>query len=274
MQFQLKLQRIGSEKALPINYQYPLSAAIYKIIARADEVYAKFLHDAGYGLGMKKFKFFTFSDLQTPFHIQGDRLVMNSDEAKLQICFFLPEAAETFVRGLFTNGQVEIADNRSRVAFTIQQVESVSVSLPPPAADGRISVVLEPLGPLVSGRKNDRGHYDYLAPDDDDFVLQLCYNLAEKWASLKERTGLEKQDLLQQLEMVVMPNRKPVQQRLVTIKANTPEETKVKGFKNFRLQMHAPPELVDIALGAGLGAYCAMGFGAVGIAKSMHHGHG
>ncbi|MBD0280088.1 MAG: CRISPR-associated endoribonuclease Cas6, partial [Flavisolibacter sp.] len=63
----LKLTLHTNEKGalLPFNYQYPLSAAIYKIIQTADHEFAAFLHDQGYGEGHKSFKLFTFSDLRT-----------------------------------------------------------------------------------------------------------------------------------------------------------------------------------------------------------------
>ncbi len=66
MRFNLRLH---TEKfsLVPFNYQYPLSAAIYKIIQSADHAFAAFLHDTGYGKGHKSFKLFTFSDIKTPF---------------------------------------------------------------------------------------------------------------------------------------------------------------------------------------------------------------
>jgi len=42
MRFKLSLERRAGDQ-LPINYQYPLSAAIYKILARGDGEYAQFL---------------------------------------------------------------------------------------------------------------------------------------------------------------------------------------------------------------------------------------
>ena len=64
---------------IPINYQYPLSAAIYQIIAKGDKDYASFLHEKGYGKG---FKFFTFSQINVPFKIEGDRMRLMSNELK------------------------------------------------------------------------------------------------------------------------------------------------------------------------------------------------
>ena len=58
MRFQLTLQTITKIAKIPVNYQYPLSAAIYRIIAKGDAQYVSFLHERGYGKG---FKLFTFS---------------------------------------------------------------------------------------------------------------------------------------------------------------------------------------------------------------------
>lgn len=50
-----KITIVSSEKGavLPINYSYPLSSAIYRIIARGDAQYAAFLHETGDGIGLK-----------------------------------------------------------------------------------------------------------------------------------------------------------------------------------------------------------------------------
>ena len=103
MRFLLTLATLQKSQRITLNYQYPLSAAIYKIISRADEDYASFLHEQGYRYGSKAFKFFTFSDLRTPFDIRDDRLVMRTNTASLTICFHVPGAAENFIRGLFMN---------------------------------------------------------------------------------------------------------------------------------------------------------------------------
>src|SRR5581483_7271554 len=131
MQLNLHLTSNHASSILPINYQYPLSAAIYKIIARADNEYASFLHDKGYAQkdSLKSFKLFSFSDLRMPFTIKGDRLQLLTREAKLQVSFHLPKAAETFIKGLFMNQQIEIADKRSKAVFTVAQVEALPVSL-------------------------------------------------------------------------------------------------------------------------------------------------
>ncbi len=99
MRLELTLTPCAGNGLLPINYQYPLSAVIYKIIQQADEKYSAFLHNEGYKLnGGKSFKLFSFSDLRIPFRIQGDRLHINGSSALLTISFHIDEAATNFIK--------------------------------------------------------------------------------------------------------------------------------------------------------------------------------
>lgn len=126
MQFRLTLTGpIG--QLIPINYQYPLSACIYKIIERADAAYSLFLHNQGHHSPgrLKSFKLFTFSNLSMPCRRIDDRLQIQSNQAEMQIAFHIPETAEKFVIGIFKDQRVEIADKYSKAAFTVSQVEAL-----------------------------------------------------------------------------------------------------------------------------------------------------
>jgi CRISPR-associated endoribonuclease Cas6 len=57
----------------------------------------------------------------------------------------------------------------------------------------------------------------------------------------------------------------PPQSRLITIKGGTEAETKIKGYTKFRLEVTAPDEMIELALGAGLGLYNAQGMGCVEV---------
>src|SRR5690554_5850875 len=126
MKFKITLTKKDSlHTVIPLNYQYAMSAAIYKILARGDKDYARFLHEKGYGKG---FKLFTFSQLNVPFKIEGaqkDRMRLIGNEAHFQIAFHLPEAMENFVKGLFQNEQIDIADKKSKGSFKVKSVESL-----------------------------------------------------------------------------------------------------------------------------------------------------
>lgn len=268
MRLLLILQAAEEQPVLPINYQYPLSAAIYKILDRADADYADFLHNSGYskpGSG-KKFKLFTFSDLRVPFAPpKSDRLYLKSREVRLTICFHVPEAAENFVKGLFIHQELDIADRVSKARFTVSQVEALDNGLP---SVPHSTVWLQPLSPVVTGRKNERGNYDFRSPQDADFADCLRYNWAEKYLAAYPDHPATAQEIHDSLAIAVELLSSPPQERRPIIKAGTPEQTKIRGYMRFKLKVTGPRELIEVGLNAGIGLYCSQGMGAVEIGKT------
>ncbi len=264
MRFQLTLECKKLPALLPVNYQYPLSAVIYHILQNANADFANFLHDTGYGQGFKSFKLFTFSDMITPFKMCGDRMQLLTDKATLNICFYLPDAAENFIKGLFMNQEIQIGDQISRVHFQVSQVEVVAEKL---NAQAYQKIILQPMSPVVAGIKNEKGIYTYLDPHDPEFAESLIYNWLQKYKAIyrADEATLEKMKSQVQLKVLLFSN--PPQSRLVTIKAGTIEQTKIRGFKKFRIEVIATGKLLNIALGAGLGLYNAQGMGCVEIIK-------
>ncbi|RFS20498.1 CRISPR-associated endoribonuclease Cas6 [Chitinophaga silvatica] len=252
MHIQLKLRAISKSNLLPINYQYPISAVIYKIINSADEEYAKFLHDTGYQKeqSLKSFKFFTFSDLICSFKIEGDRLRMTSPEAKLNLAFHLPPAAEKFISGLFLNQYITISDKRSGVDFVISEV---ILQKPLPLHEENNEVVLNLLSPIVSGRKEKYSHYEFLSPDNPEFTAMLIHNWKEKYETMYG-LGSAASDMAS-VSMEIVPNKLPPRSRLLTIKQGTYEETKVRAWYNYRLKVTAPGKALELLVNTGCGIY-------------------
>jgi len=59
MRFQIKFRLEGKRQVLPLNYQYPLSSWIYKVLQKGDAGLSDFLHREGYRLeNGKTFKLF------------------------------------------------------------------------------------------------------------------------------------------------------------------------------------------------------------------------
>jgi len=118
---------------------------------------------------------------------------------------------------------------------------------------------------VVVGRKNERGNYDYLSPEDADFTNLITTNLVDKYAAV---TQLHDDELYQIKQAVII---EPVlfklapRHRLLTIKAGTDAATKVRGFDKFRLRIKAPEPLIRLALNAGMGMHNAIGMGCMEI---------
>ena len=251
----------GREKQwIPVNYQYPVASAIYKILQNADAGYSEFLHERGYGKG---FKLFTFSDIKCPFKINGDRLLLLSNKIELIVCFHLPKAAETFIKGLFMSQQIDIADRKSKTHFTVEQVESLASPLDHFKNNDEVEILLRPLSPIVCGLKNEKGNYDFLSPTDDRYEEMLFVNWEEKCKSVFERETTERIMASAFIQIIFYKN--PPKSRLITIKANTDAETKIRGFNNFEINIKGKKEAVELLLNSGVGLYNAQGMGCVEV---------
>lgn len=259
MRFSLTLQT--EQKYLPFNYQYPLSAAIYKIIAKGDAAYAAFLHQEGYGKG---FKYFTFSQLEVPFSIMDDRMYLNANEVIFQVAFHIPHAMESFVKGLFQSQTIEIADKKSKAQFFVKSIESLLDPLKSHQHNEIIQRAFTPLSPIVVGLPNEKGNYDFLDPMDSRFAESLIYN----WRSKIKSCYDEETSVSAMLMIDLVPMKHPPKSRLMTIKADTNEMTRIRGWMNFGIQVTAEKRFIELLLNAGVGLYNAQGCGCVGVVNS------
>ena len=254
MQFKLTLRCLDEHPVLPINYQYELSAWIYKVIQHADAEYAAFLHHHGHTSGRKNFKLFCFSQLNVPRrHSEGDRLHIDCREVSFLIGFYLDRTAEEFVRGLFQQQEFRLGDRHSQVRFVVDLVEILPVSLPTDNRPVRIRL----RSPLVVGRKKANGNDDYLHPDDPDFAPLFWENLLSKY---RAATGQETPSWWDVSRFRLQVVGQEPKSKLVTIKVDTPAQTKVKGYV-FDFEVDAPRELVEVGILAGFGRMNGEGFG-------------
>ncbi len=255
MQFKLILHcdEVGDNK-IPINYQYPLSAAIYKILAKGDSEYAAFLHEKGYGKG---YKMFTFSDLKGRFKIRQDRIHLLGTSVEFTISFHLPEASRTFIEGLFRSERITIADKKSKVHFKVAAVLSQPSIWNGEQEAQIVRKTVRTASAIVSGNKKENGQYDFLSPADEGYTDTLEYSWRNKIQTLYDDETA--QNALLKIDVEYFQN--PYRSRLVTIKADTPEETKLKSYLNFKLKLTGEKRFVDVLLNSGAGVYNAQGMG-------------
>lgn len=265
MTFKITLEQLSKSKLLPINYQYPLSSVIYKILENADKKYAYFLHQKGYGKG---FKYFTFSDLKTKYKINKDRLVLQEPIASFLVSFHLPEASKNFIIGLFKSKEIEIYDKKSSVAFKVKNVEALSNDFKDKKDNDIIDVDLKPYSPIVTGIKNTNNNYDFLSPIDEFFDENLIYNWRQKIEANYNVSTAEEALLIAK---PIFDSKNSPKSRLITIKAGTPAETKIRGFLNFNLNVQAEKRFVEILQNCGAGLYNAQGMGFVQPIKTKQY---
>lgn len=258
MQIKITLSALHHKPLLPVNYSYPLSAAIYRIISKGNAEYAEFLHEEGYGKG---FKFFSFSQLQCDFRVEGDRFRLLQNEAVFKIGFHLPKAMENFIKGLFQSEQIDIADKKSRAVFRVLSVESLPDPLQSFKENEIVNMQLKPLSPVVAGLRTDEGKYRFLSPEQPEFLESLVFNWRSKIATCFDEPTADSAILTAE----IIPMKTPFKSRLITIKADTAEETKIRGWMNFGLKVTAEKRFSALLLNVGAGVYNAQGMGFVEV---------
>lgn len=132
--------------SIPINYQYQLSSAIYNLLQKADQEYARELHQKGYEFGSKKFKLFTFSSLFPDFYkIRGKEMIIAPGKINFYIGSLKNEFIMNFASGIFSNHILRIG----RASFLISQVEAI------PTPKFATTMKFKCLSPVVATTKQE-----------------------------------------------------------------------------------------------------------------------
>lgn len=248
----LEVNRKAFGNLLPLNYQYEQSAAIYKILASASEEYAKWLHDNGYMLGRgKRFKLFTFS----PFKIEKRKVLFNEERIAIlcdmiewQISFFPEQSTEKFIQGIFVNQVFEIGDKSSTVQFHVRSVEV----LPSPLYKDEMKFAT--MSPMCLRCNYEDGKIEYLSPIDIRAKNAIRAGLLSRYEAFYGNPFDEENF---NFDFILLDEPKS---KLIKIKANTQEETKVRGFM-CQFKMEAPIAMMKMMYEGGIGEECAVGFG-------------
>ncbi len=237
---------------IPLNYQYECSAAIYKILANADKDFSEWLHQNGFKTESgKRFKLFTFSRLNVPkYRIEKEFLNIQSDTVEWQISFLPERSTQEFIQGLFQNQTLEIGTREANVRFSVRNVEV----MPPPQL--KESMNYESLSPICIALKRDNQQDLYIAPDHPEAARLIKQNLLEKYRAM-HRQEFPLTDFPFGINVLNRPK-----SSLITIKANTPQQTQIRGFM-CKFNLTAPEELQKILYETGCGSKNSTGFGMV-----------
>ncbi|MFQ5676527.1 MAG: CRISPR-associated endoribonuclease Cas6 [bacterium] len=262
MRIALRLLPKQKLTAISLNYQYSLSAAIYKILGKASPAYADFLHDHGYTAPSGRLmKIFTFSKLWNPYTRRDGRMLLSSKESwTLQVGSpMLEEFVQNFVLGLFETAEVAIGGPGWHAAFHVEQVEA----LPAPEFKKRMRFkCLSPITASTMIEKDGRLQVEYYRHDTPGLSEALRQNLLQKYQLVQGKPP-ENPKLTFRFEKSDRPKSK-----LITIKEGTPEETRRKAFESY-FTLEGSEELMRIAWECGLGEENSMGFGMVEVVKSQ-----
>lgn len=246
------MNRTGRQRMLPMDYQYYISAWIYKVIGQADPAFAHFLHSQGYADGNKQFKLFAYSPLKfgkPTLWKERALFELNTDRVELHVGFYLPDAAERFIVGLFNQQEVYLGDRFNGIELAVSQIERLPEPAPTATMRYRATSAV-----VVSARTDDSKYARYLSPTDEGYAQMLKNNLLQRWATIPGATPLPA-DFDFDWRVTNEPKSK-----LVTIKPGTPFESKVRGYV-YSFDLTAPEALHQLIGSTGLGEKSSMGFG-------------
>lgn len=267
MRIELILNTTDKDKStIPVNYQYPLSAWIYRTISEGNHEFAAFLHNKGFITGTKSYKLFTFSQLHFPprgFKVEGDRLTILSGECKLVLSFMVPDAVNHFVAGLFKNQRFTLGDQISQTPLIVSRVEVLTDPVFP--SDEKFKCI----SPVIVGKTIEGSRTaEYLSPEQPDFEKILFENLIHKYSAAVV-SGLLKPEIDAITDIPVMNFRLLNTPRKwgITIKDGSPNQTKIIGY-TFDFNIQAPIELIRVGYFCGFGEKNALGMGCAALINS------
>ncbi|OJJ16354.1 CRISPR-associated endoribonuclease Cas6 [marine bacterium AO1-C] len=263
MIFKITFKVLDQGASLPLSYQYELSSWIYRLMADVDRPFATWLHDQGYDLHGKRFKLFTFSRLNVPkggYNIKGDRMQINASFISFKASFLVEKAAETLIMGIFQEQKLFLGDKKSQISLQVDRVELLPIPLFGEQAYFRTS------SPIVISQKTpDHNKETYLHPLATNFEELFWHNLRSKYTHAVNYRLTEALDWENDtFDLKILSAKEQIKSRLITIKAFTPQQTRVRGYL-FDFALTAPKPLLRFGAVVGFGAFCSQGFGCVRV---------
>jgi CRISPR-associated endoribonuclease Cas6 len=251
MRIKLTLNRTNKQRMLPMDYQYYISAWIYNVLYKADQEFATFLHEQGYGNSQTKlYKLFCFSQLNfgKPTLWKEQKLFeINQAEITLKVSFDAPEIASNFVKGLFMEQEFYLGNRFNGIDFKVLRVET----LPEPVFTETMCYSLQTPW-VVSYKDQERNSPVYLTPEHDMHHSLSVKHIVEKYKNTRNTTISA-----EELTLTINNNYKRSGFRL---KPGTNEETRVVG-NLFDFELNAPIEVHKMIWNAGVSEKSSSGFG-------------
>lgn len=257
MRLQLTLQHQPNQ-VLPINYQYLISAWVYRTLGNANAEFATQLHEQGYDFRGKQYKLFTFSALKPKwFDINGraKTFILAKNPTVLELSFYIDDAMQHFVIGLFKDQRFSLSSGSFNVDFDVVGIQTLAKPAFQPTMRFRTKT------PLCIGQNEEgKEHAQFRSPEDDAYAELLIHNLMRKQRALSKTMKDDKEmeiDFPYDFKLLSKPKSK-----LFRIKGSD-----IRGYL-FDFELTAPTELMEIGYFGGFGEKnSSLGYGMVYVLK-------
>jgi CRISPR-associated endoribonuclease Cas6 len=162
---------------------------------------------------------------------------------------------------LFLNQEIFIGDRFNGTDFMVSRVEA----LPSPLFKEKMSYNLK--SAVVLSVKGPDNKAIYLSPDDERYTSCFIKHLSEKFNTVLIARSQLREEITVDTEIPVgLKITSRFRSKLHTIKPDTGEQTRVRGFV-YDFELTAPVEIHEMAYSAGFGEKNATGFGWAEVLK-------
>ncbi len=229
--------------AVPVHYGTLLQGLIYRQMQ--NPVLRSYLHEHGFTLEKRRFKLFTFSRLMGRA-VRFDRsggIIVFTPPLRLVICSPIPFILQELGTGFLRQGCIRLG---------AAQLEVKEMATASPRVNSS-SIRVRMLSPVVmystAKSESGRSYTYYYSPFEPRFVELIGANLAKKhlliYGRLAETGGF---------------SIRPAEVREKDLKITRYKDTIIKGWMG-EYHLSGDPELLQVALDAGLGAKNSQGYG-------------
>lgn len=229
--------------AVPVHYGALLQGLIYRQMQ--NPALRRYLHEHGFPLEKRRFKLFTFSRLlgrSARYDGATGRLIL-TPPLRLVICSPIPFILQELGNGFLQQGQVRLGDARL-------EVKEMAVASPRASSS---SVRVRMLSPVVmystAKSESGRSYTYYYSPFEPRFGELIGANLAKKHLLIYGRRA-----------EVSSFNIRPAEVSENDLKITRYKDIIIKGWLG-EYYLSGEPELLQVALDAGLGAKNSQGYG-------------
>lgn len=259
MRLKIILKPIDLNYEIPSHYQYPLSAAIYKIFNSSSDEFSDFLHNQGYiAPNGKPYKLFNFSNLVLKNFKISYGVIYGSGNIHFYFSTPLKDSIlEHLIRGFMVTNFITISNNAISSKFKVIKVIKIKE---PSFSNYMYFKALTPITVSEIKLYNGKNSVYYIKAFEDNFDNCIKNNLLNKF-ELIHKNPYEGTLQVETDKNFIESHNERSYSKLIKIKENKANEMSIKGFTVPLMIRAENPEIIKTAYDTGIGEKNSLGFG-------------
>lgn len=255
------------EFEIPINYNYPLGSALYRLFFESSPEFSRWLHDEGFvSRDGKKMKLFTFSKLFISKAEVSNESIKGSGR-----CWFLFSSPFDFsivtslIEGIINRRKLVIANRVVGSEFRIKSIEKVAE---PVFNEEMDYLMLSPTVASTMVEKDGKLVEHYYRADENGVEENLAINLKKKYEIVNKEEYRGKLKIALDKEYIKRKGGAEKISKLITVLEGREGETRVKGFV-CPVKIKGEAKIQRIGYECGIGRKNSIGFGMLEVVNQV-----